>query len=1136
MNRRWWMLACSAVLGVSLAARADLSDEVRRETKPLADKRGGEVKAADREAAAKQKRALAELGRAEQKAKEAQKRLQQIADEAERASAAAKAQAAQLEAAQQASARAHAGVEALQALDAAATKIARGDHQIEAELARASSDPALKRAATALAAAAAYLTGDDAKVNALLTPELLGAYPSSKRWLGLAKLRQGDREAAYSHLKAAPLQPGDTLAHSKLGELALAHKDLATARSAYQAAWKSAPHDGALALALGKILIALGQTKEALSPLGAAAAEAGGQEGAYLLAVALDRSGDTTKAELAWGRVVGADSGRTHASASSTRIGRTLDVLQTAPPWESPPDQLDVEAARRRLASLRLDRGDPEGALQLVAKAPETAEVLYLRGLCTLAAERFAEALAHFEAAQKLAPSRAEIGLGAAIALLQLGDAPRAHELLVKLPVDDRIQLATALALFRMGKTEPAVELSRRLASSKLVGDLAATNWAAQLMGKARREEILAALGKPKTAEGQLLLARLQLDGNPAASKAAARAAIELRPTFADAFLASARAEEQLGELEGAERSAQRVLELSPDALDARILLARVYGRRGDLQRQASELARIRQVSESIQAAQPRRTVAVIAFDNNTGDVALDWMRHGVAEALVSDLSRIGSLTLIERTQLQKGFAEQKLQELGFADPTGAAKVGKLVGADALLVGQIAKGGDLLRLDGRIVDLQTNKVLRTGSAQGKATDLFELERRLALDLVAEYAAVTPRERMDLFAAPHSSLKSLETVAKVRALTAEGRDADARAQFQRLLAEDPQAAEKLRALQRSWADKGATVAVVPLHNASGRTEEQWVGVGLAEALTTDLRKVGLFLVERQQVERLMQERRLTEIFNPTQAAGIGRLVGATLLVIGSYQVAGERLRVDTRLVDVASGEVIQSYSAEGRSDELFAVERQLIAKMSSALKVDPGAIDDKALAQGKPSFDDFKRYIQSSSRLAIGRAAGEVRVRSLAVGTVRRAEGGDDAAGTALLKLQLEKRAAVAVRLTAATDAKQAGADVLVLGTVSRVGNGLRIDLRGVASQSGEVVAAGTAEGKDEQAYDEAARQLAESLGVLRKGEKQSQATPLHKKWWLWTIVGAVVVGGVAAGTVLGTQQRLPYADTTLVTR
>jgi hypothetical protein len=40
----------------------------------------------------------------------------------------------------------------------------------------------------------------------------------------------------------------------------------------------------------------------------------------------------------------------------------------------------------------------------------------------------------------------------------------------------------------------------------------------------------------------------------------------------------------------------------------------------------------------------------------------------------------------------------------------------------------------------------------------------------------------------------------------------------------------------------------------------------------------------------------------------------------------------------------------------------------------------------------------------------------------------------------------------------------------------------------------------------------------------QKSQPHADRTPLYKKWWLWTIVGVVVAGGVVAGAVVGTQK------------
>lgn len=55
--------------------------------------------------------------------------------------------------------------------------------------------------------------------------------------------------------------------------------------------------------------------------------------------------------------------------------------------------------------------------------------------------------------------------------------------------------------------------------------------------------------------------------------------------------------------------------------------------------------------------------------------------------------------------------------------------------------------------------------------------------------------------------------------------------------------------------------------------------------------------------------------------------------------------------------------------------------------------------------------------------------------------------------------------------------------------------------------------------------DEAARKALAAQTERELALKQAEANnpPLYKRWWLWTIVGAVVAGGVATGVVLGTR-------------
>ena len=104
----------------------------------------------------------------------------------------------------------------------------------------------------------------------------------------------------------------------------------------------------------------------------------------------------------------------------------------------------------------------------------------------------------------------------------------------------------------------------------------------------------------------------------------------------------------------------------------------------------------------SAQGAAPRRPrIAVLDFDYATvhsysaaifgSDVDIG---KGIADLLVTHLVKDGSYSIIERKALDKIMAEQNFSNSQRADPTSAAKLGKLLGVDAILIGSITEFGN----------------------------------------------------------------------------------------------------------------------------------------------------------------------------------------------------------------------------------------------------------------------------------------------------------------------------------------------------------------------------------------------------------------------------------------------------------
>jgi len=100
------------------------------------------------------------------------------------------------------------------------------------------------------------------------------------------------------------------------------------------------------------------------------------------------------------------------------------------------------------------------------------------------------------------------------------------------------------------------------------------------------------------------------------------------------------------------------------------------------------------------QNAPAKKRVAVMDFDYGTvrSSVAAIWgtdqdVGKGIADMLVQKLLEDGKFRLFERKALDKLIAEQNFSNSDRADPATAAKLGKMAGVDAIIIGSITQFG-----------------------------------------------------------------------------------------------------------------------------------------------------------------------------------------------------------------------------------------------------------------------------------------------------------------------------------------------------------------------------------------------------------------------------------------------------------
>lgn len=132
------------------------------------------------------------------------------------------------------------------------------------------------------------------------------------------------------------------------------------------------------------------------------------------------------------------------------------------------------------------------------------------------------------------------------------------------------------------------------------------------------------------------------------------------------------------------------------------------------------------------------RRVAVLYFENG-GTPELDVLRLGLAQMLISDLSQEPGLVVLERTRINEVLAELELNKSA-VDPATAQRAGKLLGAERLVLGAYFELLGTLRIDARVVEVETGRILGATGADGARADFQRLQDTVAKALVPSLLA------------------------------------------------------------------------------------------------------------------------------------------------------------------------------------------------------------------------------------------------------------------------------------------------------------------------------------------------------------------------------------------------------------
>jgi serine/threonine protein kinase/Flp pilus assembly protein TadD len=200
-------------------------------------------------------------------------------------------------------------------------------------------------------------------------------------------------------------------------------------------------------------------------------------------------------------------------------------------------------------------------------------------------------------------------------------------------------------------------------------------------------------------------------------------------------------------------RVIERALEKDRDlryqtAADLRTELHRVKRDIDPSGRRAAETS-----SGRVQAATDAvKSVAVLYFENLSGAKDDEYLRDGITEDIITELSNISGLKTFSRATI-----------LPWRDkPMTPAQVGQLLGASFALTGSLRRAGNRLRITAQLVDTKTEFPLWSKRYDSEMKDVFEVQDEIARS-IAEALRVTlsPQEQQAIAARPTENLQAYD---------------------------------------------------------------------------------------------------------------------------------------------------------------------------------------------------------------------------------------------------------------------------------------------------------------------------------------------------------------------------------------
>ncbi len=117
-----------------------------------------------------------------------------------------------------------------------------------------------------------------------------------------------------------------------------------------------------------------------------------------------------------------------------------------------------------------------------------------------------------------------------------------------------------------------------------------------------------------------------------------------------------------------------------------------------------------------------KNSVAVISFENQTGDKAYDYLSKAIPSLLITSLEQRGGLYVVTWERMADLLSQMGEKDAKTIDSESGFRLCRKEGVEAIVLGSFVKAGDVFATDVKVLDVETRKMLKSAGSRGEGAD------------------------------------------------------------------------------------------------------------------------------------------------------------------------------------------------------------------------------------------------------------------------------------------------------------------------------------------------------------------------------------------------------------------------------